>query len=106
MTRSSLAKLLADSPVILRATLVERYFKCGRLNCRICARQGGHGPRYYLSVRGEDGKTHMIYVAKARLEEARAGVAAWKRLKEALEQLAAEELEGWRGKSKRKGRKR
>ena len=98
MTRGKLAKLIGESPPILRGTLVQRYLKCCRRHCRACQTQGGHGPAYYLSIRGADRKTHMIYVSKKRLAEAKAGVAAWKQLKEGLGQLAAEDLARWRRK--------
>jgi hypothetical protein len=50
--------------------VVERYLKCRRKGCAICAKQGGHGPAYYLSIR-EDGKTRMVYIPKDRLAEVR-----------------------------------
>ena len=101
MTRASFAKLLADAPWVLRGTLVTRYLKCRRHDCEVCRRQGGHGPHYYLSTRGDEGKTRMIYVPKGRLEEVRAAVACYKRLKEGLAELARRDLERWRRRTRR-----
>ncbi len=95
MTRRNISKLLQKEPWILRGTVVERFLKCRRPNCTICEEQGGHGPAYYLSIRGDDGKTHMVYIPKGRLEQVRAGVTAYKRLKEGLAHLATEDLRRW-----------
>jgi hypothetical protein len=46
----------------------------------------------------------MVYVAKARLGEVRAGVAAFRRLKEGLGELAARDLVRWRGEARRQQR--
>jgi len=69
---------------VLRGTVVIRYIKCGRKSCRLCQEGRRHGPSYYLSIRGEDGKTHMVYIPKERLEEVRAATRAWKQLKDAM----------------------
>ena len=96
MTRKVLTPLLTAPAWILAGTLVKRYLRCRRDGCPICRKQGGHGPAYYLSVRGRDGKTHMIYVPKSRLAEAREGVRAYQRLKAGLRRLWAQELRRWR----------
>jgi len=96
MTRIKLWPSLTGPAWILAGTLVKRYLRCRRDGCPICRKQGGHGPAYYLSVRGADGKTRMVYVPRARLAEARHGVQAYRRLKEGLRRLSAEELRRWR----------
>ena len=96
MTRIELSLRLTEPAWILAGTLVKRYLRCRRDGCPICRKQGGHGPAYYLSVRGADGKTRMIYVPQARLAEARQGVQAYRRLKEGLRRLCAEHLRRWR----------
>jgi hypothetical protein len=95
MTRRRISNLIQEEPWILRGTLVERFLKCRRPNCAICQDQGGHGPVYYLSIRGDDGKTHMVYIPKDRLEQVRAGVTAYKGLKEGLARVAGEDLRRW-----------
>ena len=96
MTRIELSLRLTEPAWILAGTLVKRYLRCRRDGCPICRKQGGHGPAYYLSVRGPEGKTRMVYVPKERLAEARQGVKAYRRLKEGLRRLSAEELRQWR----------
>jgi len=96
MTRIELRLRLAEPAWILAGTLVKRYLRCRRRGCRVCLKQGGHGPAYYLSVRGPEGRTRMVYVPKERLAEARHGVQAYRRLKEGLRRLCAEHLRRWR----------
>jgi hypothetical protein len=96
MTRIELSLRLTGPAWILAGTLVKRYLRCRRDGCPICRKQGGHGPAYYLSVRGPEGKTRMVYVPKERLAEARQGVKAYRRLKEGLRRLWAQELRQWR----------
>ncbi|MFC1805761.1 hypothetical protein ACFL09_02135 [Planctomycetota bacterium] len=52
-------------------------------------------------VEDEDGKTRMIYVSKDRLAEVRAAVAAYRRLKDGLADLARRDLERWRRRTRR-----
>ena len=99
--RNAIAKWLKESEWLLGATLVRRYLKCGRKQCEICLRQGGHGPAYYLSLRGAEGRTRMVYVPRGSLSEARRGIAAWKRIKRALRRLGGEEVERWRREKRR-----
>ena len=57
---------------------------------------------YYVSIRGEDKRTHMLYVPKERLDEVKEAMAAYKRLKEGLYELAMKELGRWRSKVRKK----
>ena len=81
-----------------------RRLRCRREDCPVCQEHGGHGPFYYLSRRGEGGKTQMVYVARARLGEVRAGLRAFARLKKALGTLAGEDLVRWRREARRRPR--
>lgn len=48
--------------MLLRGSLIEKYRRCGKLNCR-CVQGKGHGPCYYLSVSMSGGiRPIMIYV--------------------------------------------
>jgi hypothetical protein len=47
--------------IMLRGSLIERYKKCGKLNCR-CVDGTGHGPNYYLSVSMPGMRPVMVYV--------------------------------------------
>ncbi len=93
-TRITESKILAEAPLLLPGTIVERYLKCRNKDCAICREQGGHGPAYYLSIR-EAGRTRMIYIAKNRLREARKAVADYQRLRKGTQKLAHEELKRW-----------
>ena len=102
-TRKSIIRQLDHAELIISGTLVKRYFKCKQKNCEICRKQGGHGPFYYLSICGEDKRTHMIYVPRKHLTEVKAGIAAYKELKDKFYQLGKEELKHWRkGRRKKK----
>ena len=94
--RTSIKKELDQAEWIIASTLVKRHFQCKQKNCESCRKQGGHGPFYYLSICGEDKRTHMIYVPKKHLAEVKAGIAAYKGLKDKFYQLGKEELRLWR----------
>ena len=80
---------LPDLREVLRGSLVERYRRCGRSNCR-CAAAGhpGHGPAYFLMVTLGPGKTVSVYVPaeqKAAVEE---WIRNFQRTKEILEKVS------------------
>jgi hypothetical protein len=87
--RQRLVDALPDLEQVLRGSLVTRYRRCGRANCR-CAREGdpGHGPAYYLMVSLGQGKTTEVYVPAEQKEEVEAWIASFKRAREALEQIS------------------
>ena len=80
---------LPDLEQVLRGSLITRYRRCGRSNCR-CAKKSdpGHGPAYYLMVSIGVGKTVEVYVPKEHKEEVEAWVGNFKRAREALEQVS------------------
>ena len=80
--------------------MVERYLKCRRKGCAICAKQGGHGPAYYLSIR-EDGRTRMVYIPKDHLEEVRRAISDYHAVRDGLQDLTKRELQKWRKKRSR-----
>lgn len=86
---------------MLAGTVVERYLKCRREGCAICAKQGGHGPAYYLSIR-QDGRTRMVYIPKEHLAEVRKAVSDYHAVRDGLRELTRHELEKWRKKRSRK----
>lgn len=47
--------------IMLRGSLIERYKKCGKLNCH-CLKGQEHGPSYYLSVSMPGTRPVMIYI--------------------------------------------
>ena len=65
-------QLKALEPVMLRGSLIERYQRCGKSNCK-CATGKGHGPKFYLSVSMPSVRPVMIYIPidfKAEVEKA------------------------------------
>jgi hypothetical protein len=59
-------------PIMLRGSLIERYKRCGKRNCR-CVEGKGHGPNYYLSVSMPGTRPIMIYIPseyKSSVEDA------------------------------------
>jgi hypothetical protein len=94
-TRTSLSRRLRRAPWLLAGTVVERYLKCCRKGCTICAKQGGHGPAYYLSLR-EDGRTRMVYIPKDHLAEVRQAIRNYHAVRDGLQDLTKRELQKWR----------
>lgn len=93
-TRTALSKRLGKAPWLLAGTVVERYLKCGRKGCGICAKQGGHGPAYYLSIR-ENGRTRMVYIPKDHLAEVRQAIKDYHAVRDGLQELTKRELKKW-----------
>jgi len=85
-------RLLAQLPnmqEVLRGSLVTRYRRCGRPNCR-CARKGarGHGPAYYLMVTIAPGKTVQVYVPKEQKRDVERWLKNYRRSREILERIS------------------
>ena len=88
--RDQLLGQVPDLREVLRGSLVERYRRCGRPNCR-CARPGepGHGPAYYLMVTVAAGKTVQVYVPKEHKDQVARWVENFQRLLQTLEEVSA-----------------
>jgi hypothetical protein len=107
--REKRLKELATADVFVGATLVRLMNKCGRKGCH-CATGEGH-PTYYLKS-SRKGKMITRYVSKDRLDEVRAWIREYKRVKRlvgeitdlTLELMAAEAQA--RRKEKRRQRRR
>ena len=79
-------KIFPDS---LRASLVERFSRCGKTNC--ACRHGGnkHGPFYYLTQCLGVGKINKFLLkAPAQQQAARQGIEHYRQLQEHLEELS------------------
>jgi hypothetical protein len=70
---------LTGTVEMLQGSLVERYVRCGRKNCR-CAKGEGHGPVFYLSFK-EKGHTQLIYVPREEVGKVRQQLLSFKRYK-------------------------
>ncbi len=79
-------KILPDS---LRASLVERFSRCGKSQCR--CRHGGdkHGPFHYLTQCLAVGKINKFLLkTPTQQQAARAGIEHYRNLQEQLEELS------------------
>ncbi len=85
--RDQLAAGLPRAAAFLAGSLVEQRRRCGKEGCR-CARGELHGPYAYLSVAGR-----MIYVPAVLAEAVRVRLESSARLREALEEISAINLE-------------
>jgi hypothetical protein len=85
--RDRLAVSLPDAAGFLAGSLAEQRRRCGKEGCR-CAQGELHGPYAYLSVAGR-----MVYVPAVLAEAVRARLAGSARLREALEEISAVNLE-------------
>lgn len=86
--RSALLKKLGNWPPVLRGSLREHKNRCGNLHCR-CRRPKEpllHGPYEYLSHRYGN-RTQTILLTKAKRSHAKAWVANYKGLIQAVYEL-------------------
>ena len=85
--RRSLVAQLPPLEQILRGSLMERYLRCGKPNCK-CARGRPHGPLWYLTVTLGPGRTTGATVARHQVEQVRHGIKYYRQVKEGLEQIS------------------
>lgn len=87
--RRQLLRSLPPLDTILRGSLIERYKRCGKQNCR-CATGNGHGPKYYLSVsRPGSSRPEMDYVPQEYKEHVEQLLANYKMAREILEDICS-----------------
>ncbi len=77
------------APDSLRASLVERFSRCGKANCH-CHRDGPkHGPFYFLTQCLAVGKINKFLLkTPAQRQAAKEGIAHFRRLQELMEELS------------------
>jgi len=85
--RDRLVAGLPQAAAFLAGSLVEQRRRCGKEGCR-CARGELHGPYAYLSVAGR-----MVYVPAVLADAVRARLEISRRLRAALEEVSAVNLE-------------
>ena len=76
-------------PDALRASLVERFSRCGKANCH--CHHGGHkhGPFYYLTQCLALGKVNKLFLkSTSQQQAARTGIEHYHQLQEQLEELS------------------
>jgi hypothetical protein len=76
-------------PDSLRASLVERFSRCGKSNCHCHHGGDKHGPFYYLTQCLAVGKMNKLFLkTAAQQHSARAGIDHYHQLQEQLEELS------------------
>lgn len=103
--RQGLAKLLPPVTDILRGSLVERYVTCGNPTCK-CAKGERHGPIWYLTVTLGRGRTTGGIVPAEQLDEVRAWIDNYHKLKDQLEKISEINRELLRRERDRKRRRK
>ena len=85
--RTQLLRKLPALDHVLRGSLIERYKRCGKPNCK-CANGPGHGPKYYLSVsRPGTRSPQMDYVRQADVAEVTEHLTSYTLVREVLEEI-------------------
>jgi len=85
---------------MLWGSLVAVYRKCGKPTCH-CATGEKHGPAWYLSQH-ENGRTRMRYVPPEHLDNVQRGVEAFHQYRELGQRVAAQNLAGLLGPTRRR----
>ena len=67
-------------------TLIARYRKCGKANCRCAAGAGGHGPSWSLTAHAK-GKTRTRIIPSHAVGRARAHIAEFRRFRHLVREL-------------------
>ena len=76
-------------PEILHASLVERYMKCGKLNCHCHTASSKHGPFFYLNRCFAKGQMQSLLLKTSdQVEQARQSLAAYAQVQECLDQIS------------------
>ena len=85
--RAGLVAALPQADLLLPGALVEQHRNCGKEGCR-CTRGEPHGPYVYLQVAGR-----LMYVPAVLADAVRAHLETSQRLRRALEEISAINLE-------------
>lgn len=86
--KAALLRQIALHPDLLRASFVERYGECGKPNCH-CHRGEKHGPFFYLTQCLAAGQIKKFLLKTSEQQQrARAGIAHFHALYDALEELS------------------
>ena len=84
-----LVSQLKIRPDCLRASLVERFSRCGKSNCHCHHGGDKHGPFYYLTQCLAVGQMNKLFLKTAgQQQSARAGIQHYRQLQEQLEELS------------------
>jgi len=86
--RASLIKSISDCQDALQGSLIRIYRICRikDYSCRTKKGRNIHGASYYISTK-EAGRTHLLYVPKEKVKEAKRRINQFKKLKNLLRQI-------------------
>ncbi|MFA6725024.1 MAG: DUF6788 family protein [Lentisphaeria bacterium] len=87
-SKRQLMEELSQLDNLIRGSLIHSTRKCGKKNCA-CASGGAGHPVCLLSTSTVNARNKMTYVSKGNEEKVSAGVAAYKRAWEIIEELSS-----------------
>jgi hypothetical protein len=90
--RRRLARSLPDVEALIAGSVVDQGRRCGKEACR-CATGELHGPYTYVVLSRVGGRTRTVYVPAAAAEAVRQGAALSTRVRDALEEISAINIE-------------
>ena len=90
--RRRLARSLPDIEGLISGAVVEQGRRCGKEGCR-CNSGELHGPYTYVVLPRTGGRTRTVYVPAAAAEAVRQGAAISTRVRGALEEVSAINIE-------------
>lgn len=90
--RRRLARSLPDVEELVAGSVVEQGRRCGKEGCR-CTRDELHGPYTYVVLPRTGGRTRTVYVPAGAAEAVRRGAATSAKVRAALEEISAINIE-------------
>ena len=90
--RRRLARSLPDVEAVIAGAVVEQGRRCGKEACR-CTTGELHGPYTYVVLPRQGGRTRTVYVPAAATDAVRQGAALSTRVRDALEEISAINIE-------------
>jgi hypothetical protein len=90
--RRRLARSLPDAEGLIAGSVVEQGRRCGKEGCR-CATGDLHGPYTYVVLPRSGGRARTVYVPASAAKAVRRGAAASARVRVALEEISAINIE-------------
>jgi hypothetical protein len=94
---------LAKPFPLLAGSLVKQYVICGKPSCR-CQRGAKHGPLYYLYWK-EQGRSHSLYVPRAKVAELRRQIQNYRHLQKELARRVRRQLREWQHRLQKESRR-
>lgn len=90
--RRRLARAMPDMEPLIAGSVVDQGRRCGKEGCR-CSTGELHGPYTYVVLPRAGGRSRTVYVPAAVAETVRLGAATSVRVREALEEISAINIE-------------